>query len=82
VDDEPASQGENLAQVAQQQNSNLRRLIDAVGILISGSRALLARLQGLEEEKAPTEPTTGHDIVEGSHSAIPGQTQSRDQQKK
>lgn len=36
---------EDLAESTQRQNSNLRRLIDAVGTLLAGSRELLSRLQ-------------------------------------
>lgn len=36
---------EDLAESAQRQNLNLRRLIDAVGTLLAGSREVLSRLQ-------------------------------------
>ena len=39
---------EDLARAAQEQNTKLQGLIDAVGILIAGSRSLLIRLDLLE----------------------------------
>jgi hypothetical protein len=45
VDDSNGPQGRELEETTEQQNSNLRRLIDTIGSLISASRELLARLQ-------------------------------------
>jgi hypothetical protein len=45
VDDAGGPQGEGLVERTQRQNSNLQRLIDAVGTLLAGSRELLKRLQ-------------------------------------
>jgi hypothetical protein len=42
-------QGENLAEVARAQNSNMRLLIDGVSSLLAASRELLKRLQPLEK---------------------------------
>lgn len=44
---------EDLAESTQRQNSNLRRLIDAVGSLLAGSRELLSRLQVPSKAKPP-----------------------------
>jgi hypothetical protein len=41
-------QGEDLARAAQEQNTNLQHLIDAVGVLIAASRSLLMRLELVE----------------------------------
>ena len=45
MDDRNGLRGESLEDTARTQNSNLQRLIDAVGILIDASRDLLRRLQ-------------------------------------
>lgn len=42
-------QGENLAEAARAQNSNMRLLIDGVSTLLAASRELLKRLQPLEK---------------------------------
>ena len=51
--------GENLAETTQRQNSNLQRLIDAVGTLLAGSRELLKRLQPLGGAKPPSDTARG-----------------------
>jgi hypothetical protein len=45
VEDTGGSQGEGLVETTQRQNSNMQRLIDAVGTLLAGSHELLKRLQ-------------------------------------
>jgi hypothetical protein len=49
VDDTGGPRDQDLAEKTRLQNSNLRRLIDAVGTLLAGSRELLKRLQPLSE---------------------------------
>lgn len=51
-------QVDDLAETTRRQNSNLQRLIDAVGTLLVGSRDLLKRLQSLEDVK-PINDGTG-----------------------
>ncbi len=55
MDDTGGPQGEDLAETTRQQNSNLRRLIDAVGTLLAGSRELLKRLQPMRQVAGPPE---------------------------
>jgi hypothetical protein len=61
-----------LAEKTRLQNSNLRRLIDAVGTLLAGSRELLKRLQPLSEG----EPT--NDKVQQDDTASPPQSPPSD----
>lgn len=49
MDDTGSPRDQDLAEKTRLQNSNLRRLIDAVGTLLAGSRELLKRLQPLSE---------------------------------
>ena len=61
MEDTGGSQGEGLVETTQRQNSNLQRLIDAVGALLAGSHELLKRLQpmpvaGLPEDRACNQP--------------------------
>jgi hypothetical protein len=60
VDDAGDPQGEGLVETTQRQNSNLQRLIDAVGALLAGSHELLKRLQppvaGLPADGACSQP--------------------------
>ncbi len=49
MDDTGGPRDQDLAEKTRLQNSNLRRLIDAVGTLLAGSRELLKRLQPLSE---------------------------------
>jgi hypothetical protein len=59
VDDPDGLRGESLEDTARTQNSNLQRLIDAVGILIAASRDLLKSLQAprtvQSSEETPTD---------------------------
>jgi hypothetical protein len=60
MSEEDEGKGADLEQEAKEQNSNLRRLIDAVGSLLSSSRELLSRLhasshQGDADNKPPAE---------------------------
>ena len=55
MDDTGGPQDEDLAETTHRQNSNLRRLIDAVGTLLAGSRELLKRLQ--PEQGEPPDDT-------------------------
>jgi hypothetical protein len=59
VDDPDGLRGESLEDTARTQNSNLQRLIDAVGILLAASKDLLARLQAPAQvqpsEETPTD---------------------------
>ena len=59
MDDPDGLRGESLEDTARTQNSNLQRLIDAVGILIAASRDLLKRLQApgtvQSSEETPTD---------------------------
>ncbi len=50
---------ETLEETARNQNSNLQRLIEAVGLLIAASRDLLGRLQ--HEEGARQDGAAGED---------------------
>jgi hypothetical protein len=56
--EEDEGRGADLQQKAQEQNSNLRRLIDAVGGLLSSSRELLSKLHAAPQQgdgaNAPT----------------------------
>jgi hypothetical protein len=45
VEDNDASQGESLEESTRENNSNLQRLIEAIGGLLSASADLLGRLQ-------------------------------------
>lgn len=57
MSEEDEGRGADLEQEAQEQNSNLRRLIDAVGSLLSSSRELLSRLHtGAEQGDATNKP--------------------------
>lgn len=53
MDDTGGPRDQDLAEKTRLQNSNLRRLIDAVGTLLAGSRELLTRLQPLSEGEPP-----------------------------
>ena len=53
VDDTGGPQGEDLVETTQRQNSNLQRLIDAVGTLLAGSHELLKRLQPMPGAEPP-----------------------------
>lgn len=55
MDDTGGPQDQDLAEQTRLQNSNLRRLIDAVGTLLAGSRELLKRLQPLSEGEPPND---------------------------
>ena len=57
MDDTGGPRDEDLAETTRQQNSNLRRLIDAVGTLLAGSRELLKRLQPLSEGEPSNDKT-------------------------
>jgi enamine deaminase RidA (YjgF/YER057c/UK114 family) len=67
VSDDDASQGESLEEGTRQANSNLQRLIEAVGGLLAGSGELLTRLQQIlsgaqpasdgSDEAGPPPPT-------------------------
>jgi hypothetical protein len=59
VDDTGPRDDEDLAETTRRQNSNLRRLIDAVGTLLAGSRELLQRLQPLGKGKPPDDTGRG-----------------------
>lgn len=52
-DDRDDPKRENLADAAQRQNTNLRRLIGTVGTLLSASRDLLKRMPSQEASPAP-----------------------------
>jgi len=54
VEDEGRPPGGDLEQSAREQNSNLKRLIDAVGRIITSSRELLVSLH--EPRRGPREP--------------------------
>jgi hypothetical protein len=70
VSDDDAPQGESLEESTREANSNLQRLIDAIGVVLAASGDLLARLQqilagthpaasdtdGSEEPGAPPPP--------------------------
>ncbi|MBX9589475.1 MAG: hypothetical protein K2X43_09220 [Hyphomonadaceae bacterium] len=60
MDDNGDAQGHGLAEAAREQNSNLRRLIDAVGALIAASRELMQHLQLADgaERPAKDDPAT------------------------
>jgi hypothetical protein len=58
VDDPDGLRGESLEDAARTQNSNLQRLIDAVGILIAASKDLLARLQAPAQVQSSEETPT------------------------
>ncbi len=54
-----ASQGESLEESTRQHNSNLQRLIEAIGGLLSASADLLVRLQQILSRGQPADdPTT------------------------
>jgi len=53
VDDTGDPQGDKLAETTRRQNSNLQRLIDAVGTLLAASRELLRSLQPLDDARPP-----------------------------
>jgi hypothetical protein len=55
VDDAGDPQGEGLVETTQRQNSNLQRLIDAVGTLLAGSHEVLKRLQPMDRARGQTE---------------------------
>ena len=58
--EEDEGRGADLQQEAQEQNSNLRRLIDAVGGLLSSSRELLSKLHAAPQQGEGTiEPLAG-----------------------
>jgi hypothetical protein len=74
VTDDDASQGENLEEVAREANSNLQRLIDAIGGLLAASGDLLVRLQRIlggaqpaasgsngSDESGASSPSDSHD---------------------
>lgn len=54
---------EDLAEKTRLQNSNLRRLIDAVGTLLAGSRELLKHLQPLGEGEPPSDKAHRQDDI-------------------
>jgi hypothetical protein len=58
VDDPDGLRGESLEDTARTQNSNLRRLIDTIGILIAASKDLLARLQAPAQVQSSEETPT------------------------
>ena len=60
---------EDLAESTRRQNSNMRRLIDAVGTLLAGSRELLSRLQ--VPSKAEPPDTTGQPDTRSEDQATP-----------
>lgn len=60
VDDTGGPQGEDLVETTQRQNSNLQRLIDAVGALLAGSHELLKRLQPMPVAGLPEDRAHGH----------------------
>ena len=51
--EEDEGRAADLEKKAREQNSNLKRLIDTVGGLISSSRELLSKLHGGPQDKAP-----------------------------
>ena len=71
MDDAGGPQGENLAETTQRQNSNLRRLIDAVGTLLAGSRELLKRLQPLDGAKPKPPSDTARRHTEADTLGVP-----------
>jgi hypothetical protein len=56
VDNRERPDDEDLAVAAQRQNTNLRRLIASIGMLLAASRDLLRRLQSEEEAASGSEP--------------------------
>jgi hypothetical protein len=61
VSDDDASQGESLEEGTRQANSNLQRLIEAVGGLLAASGELLTRLQQILSGAQPASGTNGSD---------------------
>ena len=55
MDDTGDPQGDKLAETTRRQNSNMKRLIDAVGTLLAASRELLRSLQPLGDAKPPND---------------------------
>jgi hypothetical protein len=55
VNDGDGSQNGTLPEQVQRQNVTLQALIEAIGQLIAGSRALLLKLQGGNGEEPPSE---------------------------
>lgn len=58
MSDDNASQGQNLEARTQQHNSNLQRLIEAIGGVLAASAELLARLQQILSRGQPAESPT------------------------
>jgi hypothetical protein len=58
VSEDDASQGENLEEDTRQTNSNLQRLIEAVGGLLAASGELLTRLQQILSGAQPASDGT------------------------
>jgi len=81
VDDTGGPWDEDLAETTRRQNSNLRRLIDAVGTLLAGSRELLKRLQPLDEGKPPDAAGPGQGDAGAPHVAPPDKPQPTDRKK-
>lgn len=73
MDDTGGPRGEDLAETTQRQNSNLQRLIDAVGTLLTGSREVLKRLQFLSEGRS-TEPSDSGPETDGRQRDAPPDT--------
>ena len=65
MSEEDEGKGADLEEKAHEQNSNLRRLIDAVGNLLSSSRELLSRLHaGSHHGDADDKPHAEHKVAE------------------
>jgi len=81
VDDTGGPRDEDLAETTRQQNSNLRRLIDAVGTLLAGSRELLQRLQPLGNGEPPDDTARGQGAAGAPHGPSPDKPQPRGEEK-
>lgn len=78
MDDTGGPRDEDLAETTRQQNSNLRRLIDAVGTLLAGSRELLQRLQPLGK---PDDTARGQGHAGVPDDPLPDKPQPTDRKK-
>lgn len=70
--EEDEGRGADLQQEAQEQNSNLRRLIDAVGGLLSSSRELLSKLHAAPQQgEGTSEPPADGEAVKTESNSDP-----------
>jgi hypothetical protein len=61
VNDDEASRGESLEEGTRKANSNLQRLLDAIGGILTASGDLLVRLQQILSGTQPAAGTNGSD---------------------